>query len=180
MSKILIGFGSKAKIGKDFAVTRLKARGFDVERIAFADELKKDLATLFKTNKLNFYEYMDDPKLKEEVRPLLCIYGQIMRAADPDVWVKRALGGRVLTHDITAITDVRFPNEVVALKEKGGIYIDIQAKVPCANDTERQNSAILYHMADYRVTNNFDETFELEVAALVTELLNKSGDTSLT
>ena len=179
MAKILIGFGSKAKIGKDFAVTRLKARGFDVERIAFADELKKDLATLFKLNNLDFYGYMADPKLKEEVRPLLVTYGQIMRDHDPDVWINRALDGKMLTHDITAITDVRFPNEVVALKEKGGIYIDIQAKVPCANETERQNSAILYHMADYRVTNNFDETFELEVASLVTALLVKSDDPDL-
>jgi hypothetical protein len=174
MNKILIGFGSKAQIGKDFAVISLKKAGYDVERVAFADELKKDVATLFSRNGLDFDELMKDPAKKELIRPLLVSYGQIMREFDPDIWVNKALKDKERKHQITAVTDVRFPNEVIALKKMGGIYIDIQAKVEPVNEVERQNSALLYHMADVKITNDFTPLFPSLVTDLVELLLTDS------
>ena len=169
MKNIIIGFGSKAQIGKDYACEGLK-KHFNVKRIAFADNLKNDLKILFKLNNLDFDSVMAEPKLKEKVRPLLVAYGQIMREFNPNIWVSRALDNIQLTHQVTVITDVRFPNEVEALKAMGGYYIEIESNVPPANETEALYSPLMAGLADFKVKNNFDGSFIPTVVDLVSKL----------
>lgn len=169
--QVIIGLGSKAQIGKDYAAAQLK-KHFDVERIAFADALKSDLSYLFSSNKLDFNLLMSEPELKAKVRPLLVAYGQVIREFNPDVWVNRALQNKTFDHQVTIITDVRFPNEVKRLKELGGYYVEIISDVPPANETEAYYSPLMEGLADFKVKNSFDGTFISSMITLVNELLS--------
>jgi hypothetical protein len=170
MKKAIIGLGSKARVGKDYAASQLKTY-FDVERIAFADRLKDDLEGLFVMHNLNFKASLNDPVTKEMLRPLLVEYGQTMRKFNQDIWVDAALQGRPLNHQVTIITDVRFPNEVKRLKELGGVYIEIETDVPPANETEALYSPMMAELADMKVRNNFDGLFIPELRNIITQLL---------
>lgn len=173
--QILLGLGSKAQVGKDFAAIGLR-QYFDVERIAFADALKHDLANLFSDNNLDFHELCKDLKTKEMIRPLMTAYGDVMRAFDPNIWVDKALKGKELTHELTIITDVRFPNEVQAIKKLGGYYIDITTDTPPANATEAYYSPIMRTYADCGVRNNFDSKFIPDMVTLVNRLFDNHED----
>lgn len=172
--KLLIGFGSKARIGKDFAVTELRALGYSISRVAFADVLKSNLASFFHLyHKMDFYKLCEDDTTKAKLRPLMVAYGQVMRELDPYIWVDSAGLPSIIDtcdSDIVAVTDVRFPNEVARLKQLGGVYIDIDADVPPANETEAENSALLRDMADYVVRNDFDSNYRLALDKLIKEL----------
>ena len=167
-----MGLGSKAQIGKDYAAEKLKSE-FDIERIAFADELKKDLSILFKQSNLDFEALCAEPDIKKIIRPLMVTYGQIMRTFNADIWVDRALANKEFTHQVTIITDVRFPNEVARLKALGGVYIEIDSNVPPANETEALYSPIMSGLADYKVTNNFDGNYLHSMAELIETLLQE-------
>lgn len=179
MKQVLIGLGSKAQIGKDYAAIQLKKElaksmplEITVERIAFADALKKDLTYLFKQNGLNLDELLAVPELKEKVRPLLVTYGQIMRKFKPDVWIDRAFDGRLFPpHHVTIVTDVRFPNEVAKIKEMGGYYVEIISDRPPANETEALYSPLMEGLADFKVKNNFDGEYVKDMVNLVHSLL---------
>lgn len=170
MKKILIGLGSKAQVGKDYAAFRLKEY-FDVERIAFADKLKEDLAEIFSRRGLDFNKLCQDPETKKQLRPLMVEYGQTMRFFNPNIWVDLALKDKELTHQVTIITDVRFPNEVLRLKELGGCYVDIQTDTPYANATEAEFSPTMKKLADFEVRNKFDEHYVHDMVKLVKHLL---------
>lgn len=170
MKNILIGFGSKAQIGKDYACEGLKKQ-FDVKRIAFADCLKEDLRILFELNGLDFKALIAEPSLKTKIRPLLVAYGQVMREFNPDIWVTRALSGIKLVNQVTVVTDVRFPNEVEVLKAMGGYYVEIESDVPPANEVEALYSPLMAGLADFKVKNNFDGSFIPTVISLVHKLI---------
>ena len=173
--QILLGLGSKAQVGKDFAAAGLK-QYFDVERIAFADALKADLSLLFNINKLDFHGLCEDIEDKTKIRPLMCEYGQIMRHFYPDVWIDRALSGRVFDHQVTIITDVRFPNEVKRIKALGGYYIDIQTDTPPANETETHYAPIMRSLADFIVHNDFDSKYIQDMVTLVNQLFHENPE----
>lgn len=172
MKKLILGLGSKARIGKDFAAAQL-AYHYDVERIAFADHLKNDLEILFDIHDINFKAALNDPTTKEILRPLLVCYGQTMRQFNDTIWVDSALTGRKFNHQITLITDVRFPTEVKRLKELGGVYIDISTDIAPANEVEKLYSPQMEEAADYKVRNDFDGLFITALREVIDELLTK-------
>lgn len=167
---IIIGFGSKARIGKDYAASEL-SKFYTVERVAFADALKDDLAVIFARSGLDLKEMLNVPATKERVRPLLVEYGQTMRKFHPDIWVDRALTGREFTSQITIVTDVRFPNEANRIKELGGYYIEIDTDIEPANETEALYSPQMAGIADFTVRNNFDGKFITDLRELMDSLL---------
>ena len=173
MNTLLLGFGHKAQIGKDYGALGLMQH-FDVERVAFADALKRDLAPMFIQQGIDYWRDVNDPIKKKIYRPLMVEYGCAMRAIDPDHWVKRAIEGRTFTHAITVVTDVRFPNEVRKLKELGGYYVDIYADVEPANDTERAQAAEMEYLKDYTVINKFDGQYITDLVQLVNQIQNEN------
>jgi hypothetical protein len=168
-NNILIGLGSKARVGKDFACAGL-ARYFDVERIAFADKLKEDIASLFNNHGLVLRDILEVPATKEMVRPLLVSYGQTMRAFNNDIWVDRALKDKEFKHAVTVITDVRFPNEAKRIRELGGYYIEIDANIPPANEVEALYSPQMVGIADYVIKNSFDGKFIQDFVKLIEKI----------
>lgn len=174
MSNVLIGFGSTARVGKDFAYSIIKEFIPTANRIAFADALKEDLAQLFKNNGLDFYALDANPEEKKKIRPLMVEYGQLMRKFNDHIWIDRALN-KVTSYGLNIVTDVRFPNEVEKLKEKGGIYVHIHAEVPPVNDIEAELLPVMSGLADYRLYNDFTFNYNLEVKKLVETMLNQKG-----
>lgn len=172
MNKVLLGLGSKARIGKDYAAIKLRDH-FDVERVSFADELKKDLSELFLKHGIDMSALLADVKMKEAIRPLLVSYGQTLRKFNPDVWVDAAFNNKEFTHQVTIVTDVRFPNEVARIKQLGGYYIDIVSEIKPANADEALYSPILESIADYKIVNNFDIKYIDDLVVLINTLLDK-------
>ena len=178
METILIGFGSKAKVGKDFIVSALSGI-YDIERISFADELKEDLAVALRRSGFDFKELLADPVKKELVRPLMVAYSETLKRFDQEIWVKRALENKMFTTNFAMITDMRFPIEIDYIRKLGGIYVEIAANVPPANEVEAYYSPRMALMADYTVKNEFDGKFIDDMLTLIEEIKkNRYGSTA--
>lgn len=126
----LIGLAGKKRAGKDSAASVLtKELGYT--RVAFADSIKKILEDLNPIidadysyrlmDVLEWYEYdWELLKARPEVRGLMQRLGVAVRQFDEGFWVEAALHNAEKYSRIV-VTDVRFPNEVDAVLEKGGV-----------------------------------------------------------
>ena len=136
---ILIGLAGCAQSGKDSAASALIQDGF--ERRAFADKVRDYLYRL-NPNLDYFEDHYEEPypladivdllgwdRAKTEipeVRELLQRCGVAARdVLGEDVWVNATM--RSLPA-LTVVTDVRFPNEVAAIRERGGIVLRVVRK----------------------------------------------------
>jgi len=146
---LLIGFLGRKRSGKDTCAAAL-IREFGGSRVSFAHAIKEIAATHFgiprediegdKTALTEFtWEglprfYPVDPFAEGSltVRQFLQWFGtDIMRAIDPDVWIRPAMAAaqRALENGPVYITDVRFMNEVDAILEAGGHIIALTRRV---------------------------------------------------
>jgi hypothetical protein len=123
---IILGFGSKARQGKDTAgeaivehysyqASLLKQHGLSyglkVKLVKFAAALYEECYKLHgMTDK--------DPILLQTV-------GMQRRNQDVNYWVNRAFESIPANTDIAVFTDVRFKNEAEMIKQKGGYLIEV-------------------------------------------------------
>ena len=188
---LIIGFGSRARVGKDHAC-HLIARKYprNSRQEAFANALKWDLQRLLSPQGIDVWT--TDPKLKEILRPLFVAYGTgVWRRLDPDHWVNRLF--KHIDEDLpklyqnpgnelrlVVISDVRFCNEVQAIKDRGGYYVEIQNEnIPYANVDEALYSPQCAALADFVLPNTYDPArpndpdhgFDARVLELVEGLL---------
>ncbi len=105
MTPEIVGLAGYAGSGKDALGAHLRARGW--QRVAFADEVKA------KARELGWDGNKDDAG-----RRLLQEVGMIARREDPCHWIRKAFA--LIRKERVVITDVRFPNEVHAIRERGG------------------------------------------------------------
>ena len=137
---LVIGFGHRARQGKNTAaLAMLNSMPLDTHVIqyAFGDALRSEvrvacakyggqhaLITAWKQSGL-----MPEWVICENAKPrtLLQWWGtDFRRAKDPEYWVKR-LKTTLDNHnpDVALITDVRFPNELDAIRAWGGVYVEV-------------------------------------------------------
>ena len=190
-SPLIIGFGSRARVGKDHACLQIAKQYPRTSRQeAFANALKWDLQRLLGPQGIDVWT--TDPKLKEVLRPLFVTYGTgFWRRLNPNHWVERLF--KHIDEDLPAlyqnpgdqlklilISDVRFENEVQAIKDRGGFYVEVENKnIPYANADEAYHSPRCAALADFIVHNTYDpafpgqpdQTFDREVLGLVEGLL---------
>jgi hypothetical protein len=137
---LLIGFGYKARQGKNtaaLAVLNSCPLETAVQQYAFADKLKSEVrvACARMGGQYSLIESFKEAGLMpewvevEEPKPrtLLQWWGtDYRRAKDPDYWV-RALRSKLDDHkpELALITDVRFRNEVDAIKAWGGYVVHV-------------------------------------------------------
>lgn len=171
----LIGIHGKKRSGKDTLFQILNKHVPNVERIAFADELKRHLEILnpiihFENGRLVHLDEMLNrygwDRLKElipEARRLLQVYGtDVIRDNIADsVWVDKCIQKvREINKDnkIAVITDLRFENEYERIKNEGGFLIKIVR--PSANnaDTHKSESELESSLFDLVIYN--DSTLE--------------------
>lgn len=133
----ILGLAGRAGAGKDYVASYLQATYRKVGRVAFADALRKEVADLFGV----------DPWTKpypEHVRWLLQGWGVYRRTQNPEYWIDRAresepdfvadqnphVADVYDKPDLVVYTDVRFPNEVAAIKHRGGWVAGVSASAP--------------------------------------------------
>lgn len=137
MDAQLIGFAGMQGAGKDYMYTHLKKvlDPKEVRRAAFADGVRREVAE----------EVMDALGLPvsglvtgtwkkpytDGQRFILQQWGtEFRRAQDPDYWVKYGLNyvrQNDLRADVWCITDVRFANEAQAIRDEGGVVVQVVA-----------------------------------------------------
>ncbi|MDH6625737.1 hypothetical protein M2271_003548 [Streptomyces sp. LBL] len=138
-----IGIIGRARVGKDTAgAWFVDERGY--RRVAFADVLKDAALKVdpyvdydsWVDHEGDRQEHWDMVRLSEvvedegweiaketpEVRRVLQELGSAMRAVDEDIWIRPVLTKAIEANDAgvpVVVTDVRYPNEVDALKRAG-------------------------------------------------------------
>jgi hypothetical protein len=153
---MIIGLTGLARCGKDtfckYARNYLENKGHESQRLAFADELKKDVDA-FLIEKLGISAFTEVTEEKEIIRPMLTTWGtEIMRKKDDLHWVKKV--EKVIVENqknniVSIVTDIRFPNEINYIHKLGGkvIHLTLVGNKP-ANDYEREFDPQLKNIAD--------------------------------
>lgn len=78
---------------------------------------------------------------------------EVGRAIDPDIWVK-ALFNQYNDQENWIITDVRFPNEADAIKEKGGLLIKVERDTSYEDTHASEHALDQYDKFDVIIDNN--------------------------
>ena len=164
----MIGITGVARSGKDTFYTilakYLESKNLKCKRLAFADNLKKELNVFVKENfKIDLKNCT--PEEKEIIRPLMVAYGKCRRAQSEGQYWTSLLDGDVKSLEskniIPIITDVRYieykGDEYSWIKNYNGILIHLSRKlddgslVPPVNIEEKANDNKLKAVADFTI-----------------------------
>ena len=173
---MIIGISGKAGSGKDTAAKMLEVlyanpdisyedfvnkryKNFaDIQIVHFADTLKETAQVLFRIGEweTNTQEGKKTTInwIGKTVRELLQGIGQGLRdAIDSDLWVKILFAN---TEGWTnyIIADVRYPNEIKAIKERNGILLRIDRKDAGAGNHSSETALDDYKEWDVYIENN--------------------------
>jgi len=181
---MIIGLTGYARSGKDsIAKTLVEKYGF--ERVAFADPIRELLYEL--NPKVDFevdggswdIRYLvdnygwDEAKQSLEVRRLLQTLGLGARnIIDEEIWVIKAL--RTMSGDGNyVVTDVRFENEIIALRHLGAqIWRVERPGVTAINDHVSESKTSTFTVDQTFLNNGSLEDLEAMVTARMTGLLS--------
>jgi len=131
---MIIGIGYRAHSGKD-TVGRILVQEFGFHRVGFADALK-DVCSILCYGRLDPYVYTAE--FKKELTPFGLTGGQLLQKVGvalrielPGVWIESThLLSKLVTYANIVATDVRFEDEAKAIKDLGGILIEVRRYVP--------------------------------------------------
>lgn len=116
---LVIGVGHKSRHGKDTAARFIEQAypDVDVVRFGFADALKAWCRVRHGMTRKDGH--------------MLQLVGVGKRQDDPDVWV-RALYWEIIERApaVAIITDMRFKNEVLMVREMGGLVVKVRRSLP--------------------------------------------------
>ena len=145
----IIGVGHRQETGKDtlvrLIISEMRAsidyRAKIIERRGFADPLYDICYRLYSWAGFQVRQYYaENPKAKNIILPVLnrtprqvlIAVGNKMRDQDENVWINVCLKTPC---DYLFVPDLRFPNEVKAIRESGGYVIKVnRSSVPIKND----------------------------------------------
>lgn len=160
----LIGLVGRKSVGKDTAAMVLTQQGYLIAK--FAGALKAMIRGYLEYIGLGpdaITAIIEDYRLKEVESDYFC--GRTPRHAmqtlgtewgrdlmAPDIWVKACMQ-RCHSLGKAVITDVRFPNEVAAVKEAGGIIIRITRNASRVDNHASENF-IDSLAVDHEISNN--------------------------
>ena len=181
---MIIGISGKAGSGKDTAAKMLEVlyanpnisyedfankryKNFaDIQIVHFADSLKETTQVLFRIGEweTNTQEGKKTTInwIGKTVRELLQRIGQGLRdAIDFDLWVK-ILFANTEGWSNYIIADVRYPNEIKAIKERNGILLRIDRKGAGAGNHSSETALDDYKEWDVHIENNgsIEDLFE--------------------
>ena len=173
MEPIYIGLGGKKRAGKDAYATALREAlldlGIPAGKRSFAAQLKGMVQLLFGASR----EDMRGDKagavpahVRESTgcatwRELLQKVGVDARVLWPGVWIN-ALFARPKDRRVVVIPDVRFPDEIRAIHDRGGQCYYVERPGACG-DAHISENAVTYADFDAEITN--DTTLE-DLAAI--------------
>ena len=173
---MIIGISGKAGSGKDTAAKMLevlyanpnisyedfanrKYKNFaDIQIMHFADILKETVQALFGIGEWETGtqegKKVTISWIGKTVRELLQEEGQGLRdAVDPNLWIK-ALFANTEDWSNYIIADVRYPNELKAIKERDGVLIRIDRNSAGAENHSSETALDDYNDWDVHIENN--------------------------
>lgn len=166
MDTVIIGLTGYAQSGKDTAARGLiESRGFT--RLAFADLLKKtayDIDPYVETTP-GCFERLSDlvdrlglerAKSYDDVRRLYQRLGTEggRNNLGTDVWVDPVMRTAMASPSPVVITDVRFPNEVAAVKAAGGLVVRVERPGVGAINAHASDAGIASLIVDMELVNS--------------------------
>ena len=135
----IVGFSGKARSGKDtsaaYMCNKLLEYGYSVNIKAYACKLKQNLMRDFDLSHEQLYgvlkEQDDERYVKADgsfwsPREIMQAYGQFIRSISSDYWVNSLFDKLDESKDFLLITDVRQPNEVKSIVDRGGCVLRIE------------------------------------------------------
>lgn len=162
----LIGLGHLSRVGKDSAATylqhHLQARGKRVKCVSFAWKLKEVTFDLFEYLGLKqpiYYENHPEARQKKLDNGMTAVdlwvaVGNKMREIDNKVWIVSAISQP--DFDFVIVRDVRYENEVEAIREWGGKLYRIDRPGYMGLDTVADNALRPYDKWDGYLMNDGD------------------------
>jgi hypothetical protein len=183
----IIGMTGYARTGKDTAAARLvEEHGFT--RVAFADALREAALALdpivVADDRRDIHGHVLDfrvmrlgeivntvgwetAKAIPEVRRTLQRYGVAIREIQPDFWINVAMRQADKVSGSVVVTDVRFPNEVEAVRRRGGFTIRMH-RAGKTGDGHISEHALDGVCPDVTICNDYDlDTLNAQVDAVV-------------
>ena len=164
---MILGLSGRKGAGKDTV-----AAGLGYYRVAFADALKTVCFTLFgvpadppdkegpsRVRALHEDRYLSHREVWQQI-------GMLMRTFDPDCWVRAAMAEAVRAAGPVAVTDVRMPNEVEAIRAAGGRVVRLTRSPAGDADTHASETALDGYAGFDAVVDNARQTPEQTVAAV--------------
>ncbi len=165
----IIGIGHSSRVGKDtlakYLIEEFSDEGIKACRIGFADELKKVAYLLcsqygiktkdhYETNPDDRYRKLD--KVKKTPIEVWCSLGDGLREIlYRDIWIDRLFEQvGFLGCDVVIISDVRYMNEVDAIREYGGTIIRIKRESTNGKATHIDKNLDEYIYEDERFQND--------------------------
>ena len=152
---MIVGIAGLARSGKDSFfkfLENLKLNENPNIRLAFADELKKELDNFLRSS-FGISSFTEDIEEKKIIRPILVAYGMQKRLVSNGLYWINKIEKEVNRNDNDYnffITDVRFPNEVLKIKEMGGFCIHVEREGnPPPNLEEEENDPIVKKESNY-------------------------------
>lgn len=160
---MIIGLNGRMQSGKDTVASMLSRMYGNVERAAFADKLKDSAAAALKINRAE----LESLKLQGRIdlvwegcnevthsitgREYLQYYGTEAHRDifGDDFWVEQVLDKPVTDGTILVVTDMRFPNEITGVLDRGGIAVKIRR-------TEADNKPITHPSEQTLPDEQFD------------------------
>jgi hypothetical protein len=138
---MIIGLNGRMQSGKDTTAQILMGLFENVQRVAFADKLKDSAAAALKINRDQLEQLKlqgriivagidteDDVMHEISGRQYLQYYGTEAHrdVFGDDFWVEQVLDTPVTDGTILVVTDMRFPNEIAGVLDRGGIAVKIR------------------------------------------------------
>ena len=173
---MIIGFGHRKRVGKDYAYRIMNDTRANLVRLSFATPLYELCATQFAQYGMQSEEYyINHPTRKSEILPDLgktprqvhIAVGNYMRTLHPHIWIDQLFDrARSIPHEHIIITDVRFEVEIEAIRRLGGLAIKIERPgVPETSDAS-DDALESYSAWDHVIINHGDERFNEEIIDL--------------
>lgn len=179
MTPNLIGITGRKGSGKDTAAAILTEK-FGFRRLSFADPLRVVLKTLFNltdeemSNRVLKEQYLDRYPYESPREILQKVGTECMRSVYPDVWIEAFR--RESTEGDIVCADVRFMNEALHIRSRGGVIIKIDAdeRLGPSNDGHSSETELLGIEPDFVIPNNTTEdAFKALSLKVFTTLLQK-------
>lgn len=173
---MIIGLNGRMQSGKDTTARILAETFSNIERAAFADKLKDSAAASLGITR----EALDALKLREDllmeftdqgfdtgfepfefepfnIRTYLQRYGTEAHRDifGDDFWVEQVLDKPVTDGKILVVTDMRFPNEIAGVLDRGGIAVKIRREEADSKPiTHPSEQTLPDEQFDYFLDNN--------------------------
>lgn len=156
-NKLIIGIHGVAGAGKDTAAVPFLEHGY--RKVSFADAIKDALNSM-----MGWHHAMwENREWKETPQPLLGMSPRDMALSlgttwgrdtvDPDIWIKLAIAK---ADQIPAvIPDVRFENEAQAIRDAGGVIIEVvRPDNPFPKINHKSEVRLPPELIDFSIINN--------------------------